>query len=130
MKNFKKRKLLAEVRRSEREASDERERESGPYHSDDEIRAARGGDDPGPGAPARTATGTPEEKIRAYWDEKRRKRKLAAKKRKAKGKARRKALNASTEYHRLGSVLAEALRVEDEEPRSSNAYVRALKERR
>lgn len=32
------------------------------------------------------------------------------------------------EYKRLANVLAEALRVEDEEPRSSNAYVRALKE--
>ena len=34
--------------------------------------------------------------------------------------------NSSTEYHRLGYVLAEALRVKDEEPRRSNAYVRAL----
>ena len=32
----------------------------------------------------------------------------------------------SSEYHRLGYVLAEALRVEDEEPKSSNAYVMAL----
>ena len=31
-----------------------------------------------------------------------------------------------TEYHRLGYVLGEALRVKDEEPKSSNAYVRAL----
>tara|TARA_R110000824_G_scaffold3643_5_gene17237 strand:- start:235 stop:504 length:270 start_codon:yes stop_codon:yes gene_type:complete len=32
------------------------------------------------------------------------------------------------EYKRLANVLAEALRVNDEEPKSSNAYVRALKE--
>ena len=30
------------------------------------------------------------------------------------------------EYKRLANVLAEALRVEDEEPKSSNAYVMAL----
>ena len=34
------------------------------------------------------------------------------------------------EYKRLANVLAEALRVEDEEPRSSNAYVRKLAESR
>jgi len=38
--------------------------------------------------------------------------------------------DSSTEYHRLGYVLAEALRVEDEEPKSSNAYVRKLAESR
>ena len=138
MKNFKKRKLN-EARRSHpslysREepasvASDEREHEAGgPHHSERAAGAARGGDDTG-GAPASTMTS--QEKTKLYWDIIRRERKKASKKRKAKGKARKEALKAAsvkdwTEYHRLGSVLAEALRVKNEEPRSSNAYVRAL----
>ena len=147
MKNFKKRKLN-EAKRShpslysreepESVASDEREREAGgPHHSEKDAEAARGGDYPD----------------KKFWDEARLKRNLkratTRKRRKLQGskpgtrkrvlaqvaassgsKRAKKALKDSTEYHRLGYVLAEALRVEDEEPRSSNAYVRKLAESR
>ena len=135
----------------EREASDEREHEAGgPHHSEEEAEAARGGvHRPAAGAKKMTA----QEKTKLYWDIIRRGRRESHRRRKAKGKARKekretktrvlaqvaassgskrakKALKDSTEYHRLGSVLAEALRVKNEEPRSSNAYVRKLAESR
>ena len=110
MKNFKKRKLNEASKKASKKTGDRRKKDLGGPKKPRKSGRIRSTD---PGEPGYEDTEEEmrreEEEARDDWADLERQRE-----------------GSSTEYHRLGYVLAEALRVEDEEPKSSNAYVRAL----